>query len=144
VDLVSLVSNSDQILDQNVLRNFLSQSEVMVYGFSKWTNTPSRKSLAVSSAMMFFFQALICWVCVIFFACVCVGASDTTTASDGPYKLGLCRCTGRFLGGSQGGGRYAPPWLRAVPRVRAAFGATPRNFFLGGFLLFLADFAIFS
>jgi hypothetical protein len=26
-----------------------------------------------------------CWVCVIFFACVCVGASDTTTASDGPF-----------------------------------------------------------
>jgi hypothetical protein len=22
-----------------------------------------------------------CWVCVIFFACVCVGASDMTTAS---------------------------------------------------------------
>jgi hypothetical protein len=25
-----------------------------------------------------------CWVCVIFFACVCVGASDSTTASDDP------------------------------------------------------------
>jgi hypothetical protein len=24
------------------------------------------------------------WVCVIFFACVCVGASDMTTASDDP------------------------------------------------------------
>jgi hypothetical protein len=23
-----------------------------------------------------------CWVCVIFFACVCVGTSDMTTASD--------------------------------------------------------------
>jgi hypothetical protein len=34
-----------------------------------------------------------CWVCVIFFACVCVGASDMTTASDGPYKLFF------FLGG---------------------------------------------
>ena len=50
-----------------------------------------------------------CWVYVIFFACVCVGASVTTTASDGPYKVGFF-----FL------------------------------FFLGGFLLFLADFAIFS
>jgi hypothetical protein len=25
-----------------------------------------------------------CWVCVIFFACVCVGTSDMTTASDDP------------------------------------------------------------
>jgi hypothetical protein len=25
-----------------------------------------------------------CWVCVIFFACVCVGASDMTTVSDDP------------------------------------------------------------
>jgi hypothetical protein len=25
-----------------------------------------------------------CWVCVIFFACVCVGMSDLTTASDNP------------------------------------------------------------
>jgi hypothetical protein len=25
-----------------------------------------------------------CWVCVIFFACVCVSASDSTTASDDP------------------------------------------------------------
>jgi hypothetical protein len=41
-----------------------------------------------------------CWVCVIFFACVCVGTSDMTTASDDPY--------------------------------------------FGRFLLFLADFAIFS
>jgi hypothetical protein len=25
-----------------------------------------------------------CWVCVIFFACVCVGASDMTTVFDDP------------------------------------------------------------
>jgi hypothetical protein len=25
-----------------------------------------------------------CWVCVIFFACVCVGTSDMTTVSDDP------------------------------------------------------------
>jgi hypothetical protein len=57
-----------------------------------------------------------CWVCVIFFACVCVGASDSTTASDDPSSSALCVvCVGRFLGGSQGGGgRYAPPWLRAA------------------------------
>jgi hypothetical protein len=45
-------------------------------------------------------------MCYILCMCVCVGASDTTTAE--------------------------------------GFGATPRNFFLGGYLLFLADFAIFS
>jgi hypothetical protein len=27
---------------------------------------------------------LYCWVCVIFFACVCVGVSDMTTAFDDP------------------------------------------------------------
>jgi hypothetical protein len=42
-----------------------------------------------------------CWVCVIFFACVCVGASDSTTASDDPSSSALCVvCVGRFLGGS--------------------------------------------
>jgi hypothetical protein len=30
-----------------------------------------------------------CWVCVIFFACVCVGMSDSTTASDNPSLLFL-------------------------------------------------------
>jgi hypothetical protein len=30
-----------------------------------------------------------CWVCVIFFACVCVGASDMTTASDDPSSSAL-------------------------------------------------------
>jgi hypothetical protein len=29
-------------------------------------------------------QVLCCWVCVIFFACVCVGASNSTTASGNP------------------------------------------------------------
>jgi hypothetical protein len=41
---------------------------------------------------------------------------------------------GAFLGGSQGG-QVCPPWLRA---------AGPPKFFFGRFLLFLADFAIFS
>jgi hypothetical protein len=27
-----------------------------------------------------------CWVCVIFFSCVCVGTSYSTTASDGPSR----------------------------------------------------------
>jgi hypothetical protein len=54
-----------------------------------------------------------CWVCVIFFACVCVGASDSKTASDDPSSSVIfVVCVRRFLGGSQGG-RYGPPWLRA-------------------------------
>jgi hypothetical protein len=58
VDFVSLVSNSDQRLDQNVLRNLLSRSEIMVYGIPKWTHTRSKKSLEVYSIVIFFFQAV--------------------------------------------------------------------------------------
>jgi hypothetical protein len=29
-----------------------------------------------------------CWVCVILFACVCVGTSDMTTASDDLHEIG--------------------------------------------------------
>jgi hypothetical protein len=63
-------------------------------------------------------------MCYILCMCVCVGASDTTTASDdpSPRALSLRRALPR---GVPGGGRY----------LRAAFGR---------FLLFLADFAIFS
>jgi hypothetical protein len=46
MDLVSLVSSSDQRLDQNVLRNQLSRSETMVCGIPKCTQTRSKKSLA--------------------------------------------------------------------------------------------------
>jgi hypothetical protein len=59
MDLVSLVSSSDQRLDQNVLRNILSQSETMVCGIPKCTQTHSKKSLAVASAVMLFLQATI-------------------------------------------------------------------------------------
>jgi hypothetical protein len=56
-----------------------------------------------------------CWVCVIFFACVCVGTSDMTTASDDPCSSALCVvCTGNFPRGVLGGGPPPPPWLRAV------------------------------
>jgi hypothetical protein len=57
VDLVSLVSNSDQRLDQNVLRNRLSWSEIMVCGIPKCTHTRSKKSLVVAYVVMFFLQA---------------------------------------------------------------------------------------
>jgi hypothetical protein len=54
VDLVSLVSKNDEILDQNVLRNLLSRSEMMVCGIEKWTHTCSKKILLVSATMMLF------------------------------------------------------------------------------------------
>jgi hypothetical protein len=57
MDLVSLVSSSDQRLDQNVLRNQLSRSETMVCGIPKCTQTHSKKSLAVASVVMLFLQA---------------------------------------------------------------------------------------
>jgi hypothetical protein len=38
-----------------------------------------------------------CWVCVILFACVCVGASDMTTASDDPSSVLFVSTAGAFL-----------------------------------------------
>jgi hypothetical protein len=58
VDLVILVSNSDQRLDQNVLRNLFSQSEMMVYGIQKCTHTRSKKILAVASIVILFLQVV--------------------------------------------------------------------------------------
>jgi hypothetical protein len=57
MDLVSLVSSSDQRLDHNVLRNRLSQSKTMVCGIPKCTQTHSKKSLVVASVVMLFLQA---------------------------------------------------------------------------------------
>lgn len=45
VYLMSLVSNNDHKLDQNVLKKLLSWSEIMVCGSLKWTNTHSKKEL---------------------------------------------------------------------------------------------------
>ena len=59
MDFVSLVSSIDHRLDQNVLRNLLSQFEIIDYGIPKCTHTRSKKSLAVASAMIFFLQAAI-------------------------------------------------------------------------------------
>jgi hypothetical protein len=58
VDFVSLVSNRDQRLDQKVLRNLLSQLEMMVCGIPKWTHTCSKKRFAVSSIVTIFLQAV--------------------------------------------------------------------------------------
>jgi hypothetical protein len=57
VDLVSFVSNSDQRLDQNVLRNILSQSVKMVCEIPRCTQTRSNKILAMDYAMILFLQA---------------------------------------------------------------------------------------
>jgi hypothetical protein len=45
-------------------------------------------------------------MCYILCMCVCVGASDTTTASDDPSSA---VCVGRFPRGSQGGVGMPPP-----------------------------------
>ena len=59
VDLVSLVYNIDQRLDQNVLRNLLSQSDMIYFGIPKCTHTHSKNSLAVASAVILFLKAVI-------------------------------------------------------------------------------------
>jgi hypothetical protein len=59
VDLVSLVSNIDQRLDQNVLRNLLSRSEMIDCGIPKCTHTHSKEILVVASAVIVFLQAII-------------------------------------------------------------------------------------
>jgi hypothetical protein len=56
VDLVSLLSNNDQRLKKNVLRNLLSRSEIMVHGIPKWIHTHSKKSLVVSVVLIVFLQ----------------------------------------------------------------------------------------
>jgi len=56
VDLVSLVSSTDQRLDQNVLNNLLSRSEMMDYGIQKCNHTHSKKSLVVASVVILFFS----------------------------------------------------------------------------------------
>jgi hypothetical protein len=66
------------------------------------------------------------WVCVIFFACVCVGSSDMTTMSEGPSSSVRCvMCIGCFPQGVLGGGgRYAPPGYaqRSGQRPEIVFG----------------------
>jgi hypothetical protein len=54
MDLVSLVSNSDERLDQNVNRNLFYRSDMLFYGILKCTHTCSKKTLAVASFVIFF------------------------------------------------------------------------------------------
>jgi hypothetical protein len=83
-------------------------------------------------------QYLGCWVCVILFACVCVGASGLTTASDNPSNSALCVvCIGCFPRGVPRGLGMPPPGYAQC------LGQRPENFFWA-FFLFLVDFVIFS
>ena len=50
MELVSLASSIDQRLNQNVLRNLLSQSKMIDRGIPKCTHTHSKKSLVVDFA----------------------------------------------------------------------------------------------
>jgi hypothetical protein len=56
VDLVNLVSIIDHRFDQKVLRNLLSQSEIIVRGSPNLTKTCVKKRLTVASVVMLFFQ----------------------------------------------------------------------------------------
>ena len=59
MELVILVSSIDQRLDQNVLRNLLSQFEMIDCGIPKCTHTHSNKSFVVAFAVILFLQATI-------------------------------------------------------------------------------------
>jgi hypothetical protein len=79
-----------------------------------------------------------CWVYVIFFACVCVGASNSTIASDNPSSSGLCVvCVGRFPRGVPGGVGMPPPGYAQY----SASGVIPDQRLD---ICFWAVFAIFS
>jgi hypothetical protein len=86
-----------------------------------------------------------CWVCVIFFACVCVWVRQIRRLRlTIPSPVALPCAPGAFLGGSQGGAGMPPPGYAERSGQRPEFFFFWRFFFLGGYLLFLADFAIFS
>jgi hypothetical protein len=71
-----------------------------------------------------------CWVCVIFFTCVCVGTSDSKTMSEDISSSGrYVVCARFFLGGSQGRPGMAPLITCSVR------GSDP-NFFGGVFAIF--------
>jgi hypothetical protein len=73
-----------------------------------------------------------CWVCVIFMACLCVGASNlTTTSDDHKFLSSLCCVRQAIPRGVPGGARYGPFWLRVV------FGAAPKFFFGVVFTIFI-------
>jgi hypothetical protein len=85
-----------------------------------------------------------CWVCVILFACVCVWARQIRQLClTIPSPRALSCASGAFLRGSQGGSGMPPSLVTCSVRQWVVAQGSAPNFFLGGFLLFLADFAIF-
>jgi hypothetical protein len=73
-----------------------------------------------------------CWVCLIFFACVCVGASSLITMSNDPSRSVLCvMWIGCFPRGVPRGGRYAPP-----SSYTENLGQRPKIFFWVVFSIF--------
>jgi hypothetical protein len=81
-----------------------------------------------------------CWVCVIFFACVCVGASDSTNASDDPkFLCSLCHVRRALSWGGPrgGGGKFGPLGYVQCSGQRL-------DFFFFVIFAILADFVIFS
>jgi hypothetical protein len=78
-----------------------------------------------------------CWVCVIFFACVCVGASDSTTASDDPNFLrSLCHVHQALSWGGPRGGQDWPPLVTHSVRGRVVAPEPWGFFFFWRFFLF--------
>jgi hypothetical protein len=81
-------------------------------------------------------------VCYILCMCVCVGVRQIRQLRlTIPSPRALPCAPGAFLGGSQGGAGMPPPGYaqRSAPGGSPGpmgFGATPRNFFLGGFCYF--------
>jgi hypothetical protein len=71
-----------------------------------------------------------CWVCVIFFACVCGWVHQIRQLHLTIPSPRYMSCeSGTFLGVSQGGAGM-PPWLRTT------FGAVPQIFFWAVFAIF--------
>jgi hypothetical protein len=68
-----------------------------------------------------------CWVCVIFFACVCVWVRYDNCVWQSVQSSGSAVCAGRFPRGVPGGGRYAPPWLRGAFGTRGRRGSGQRS-----------------
>jgi hypothetical protein len=72
-----------------------------------------------------------CWVCVIFFACVCVWVRQIRQLRlTIPSPRALPCASGAFLGGSQGGAGMPPLVTRSVR------GNAPKFFFWAVFAIF--------